>query len=173
MDTSRPRPEHRIHAARPHNEDRESLKRNLKVLMETEWTHIYVHGPSIQHMQHAWPDIQHDRRGDDDIDHLQPNGERETAWTENDDLNLEATTSEQPNSAGDQATTQRRHHRRHLERRHRRRHQRQLQEQQPERRERQRERQRGRQRHRPGQSQNWILIMDRPLTMIWNCEKCK
>ena len=58
---------------------------------------------------------------------------------------------------------------RHLERRH----QRQLQEQQPERRERQRERQRGRQRHRPGQSQNWILIMDRPLTMIWNCEKCK
>ena len=39
---------------------------------------------------------------------------------------LEATTSEQPKSAGDQATTQRRHHRRHLERRHRRHHLRHL-----------------------------------------------
>ena len=170
MDTSRPRPEHRRHAARPHKQDRESLKRNLKVLMETEWTHIYVHGPSIQLLQHGQTYNTTDEATTTSNIYSQTVSERQHGPRT---TTLEATTSEQPNSAGDQATTQRRHHRRHLERRHRRRHQRQLQEQQPERRERQRERQRGRQRHRPGQSQNWILIMDRPLTMIWNCEKCK
>ena len=131
VDASRPRPEHQQHAAWPDHDrqrrgarDWASPRRNLKVL-DGDWVDSHLR-PRPEHPTHAaWPDIQHDRRGDDDIEHLQPkrwareqHGPRTTT--------LEATTSEQPKSAGDQATTQRRHHRRHLERRHRRHHLRHL-----------------------------------------------
>ena len=77
---------------------------------------------------------------DDDIKQLQPSGDREAAWTENDDFGSD------DEQAASELATKGRH--------------RQLQ-----------ERQRERQRHRPGQWQNWNLIMDRPRKMIWNCEK--
>ena len=78
---------------------------------------------------------------DDDIKQLQPSGDREAAWTENDDFGSD------DEQAASELATKWRH--------------RQLQE-------RPRERQRHRPGR---QWQNWNLIMDRPRKMIWNCEK--
>ena len=54
--------------------------------LDGDWVDSHLRPRPVHPTHAAWPDIQHDRRGDDDIEHLQPNGERETAWTENDDF---------------------------------------------------------------------------------------